>query len=202
MCGSDRNFHHDPKGEKNGMIYLTLFYEFFKVGLFSIGGGMATVPFLMELADRYPWFTRQELANMIAISESTPGPIGINMATYAGYQAAGIPGALTATLSLVFPTMVIIILVAKFMSDFSENKYVRAAFYGIRPMIASLIGYAVWQIAVMSFSDTIAGKTILRFPSILICAAVFSLLQVKQLKKLHPVIWIACGAVLGILFQL
>lgn len=184
------------------MIYLTLFYEFFKVGLFSIGGGMATVPFLMELADRYPWFTRQELANMIAISESTPGPIGINMATYAGYQAAGIPGALTATLSLVFPTMVIIILVAKFMSDFSENKYVRAAFYGIRPMIASLIGYAVWQIAVMSFSDTIAGKTILRFPSILICAAVFSLLQVKQLKKLHPVIWIACGAVLGILFQL
>ena len=109
------------------MIYLILFYEFFKVGLFSIGGGMATVPFLMELADKYPWFTKQELANMIAISESTPGPIGINMATYAGYQAAGIPGALTATLSLVFPTMVIIILVAKFMSDFSENKYVRAA---------------------------------------------------------------------------
>lgn len=184
------------------MIYLILFYEFFKVGLFSIGGGMATVPFLMELADKYPWFTKQELANMIAISESTPGPIGINMATYAGYQAAGIPGALTATLSLVFPTMVIIILVAKFMSDFSENKYVRAAFYGIRPMIAALIGYAVWQIAVISFADTTSAKAILRFPSILICAAVFALLQIKQLKKLHPIIWIACGAVLGILFQL
>ena len=184
------------------MIYLILFYEFFKVGLFSIGGGMATVPFLMELADKYPWFTKQELANMIAISESTPGPIGINMATYAGYQAAGIPGALTATLSLVFPTMVIIILVAKFMSDFSENKYVRAAFYGIRPMIAALIGYAVWQIAMISFADTTSGKAILRFPSILICAAVFALLQIKQLKKLHPIIWIACGAVLGILFQL
>ena len=184
------------------MIYLTLFLEFFKIGLFSIGGGMATVPFLMELAEKYPWFTASELANMIAISESTPGPIGINMATYAGYNAAGIPGALVATSSLVAPALVIIIIIAKFMSDFSNNQYVKSAFYGIRPMIAALIGYAVWQIAVITFADTTGAKVIFYFPAIIICAVLFSLMQWKPMKKLHPILWIGCGAVLGILFQL
>ena len=85
------------------MIYLTLFYEFFKVGLFSVGGGVATIPFYMELADKYDWLTTQMLTDMIAVSESTPGPIGINLATYAGFRAAGIPGALVATFSTVLP---------------------------------------------------------------------------------------------------
>ena len=80
------------------MIYLSLAYEFFKMGLFAIGGGMATLPFLMDLTTKYDWYTASELANMIAISESTPGPVGVNMATYAGYQAAGIPGALVSPL--------------------------------------------------------------------------------------------------------
>lgn len=184
------------------MIYLTLFLEFFKIGLFSIGGGMATVPFLMELAEKYPWFTASELANMIAISESTPGPIGINMATYAGYNAAGFPGALVATLGLVAPALIIIVIIAKFMSDFSNNKYVKSAFYGIRPMIAALIGYAVWQIAVLTFADTSGTKIVFYFPAIIICAVLFCLMQWKPLKKLHPILWIGCGAVLGILFQL
>ena len=104
------------------MIFLQLFYEFFKIGLFAVGGGMATIPFLMDLTSRYSWFTMADLTNMIAVSESTPGPIGINMATYAGFNAAGIPGALCATLSLVLPAWIIIILIAKFMSSFSENK--------------------------------------------------------------------------------
>lgn len=111
------------------MIFLQLFYEFFKIGLFAVGGGMATIPFLMDLTSRYSWFTMADLTNMIAVSESTPGPIGINMATYAGFNAAGIPGALCATLSLVLPAWIIIILIAKFMSSFSENKYVKGAFY-------------------------------------------------------------------------
>ena len=184
------------------MIYLTLFIEFFKIGLFSIGGGMATVPFLMDLAQKYPWFTASELADMIAISESTPGPIGINMATYAGFHAAGIPGAVLATLSLVSPAIIIIVIIAKFMSDFSENKYVRAAFYGIRPMIASLIGYAIWQIAVITFADMTQPKPVFHYSSMGICLVIFLLLQWKPLKKLHPILWIGCGAILGILFRL
>lgn len=184
------------------MIYVTLFFEFFKIGLFAVGGGMATVPFLMELAEQYPWFTPAELANMIAISESTPGPIGINMATYAGFNAAGFPGALCATFSLVAPALIIIVIIARFMSDFSENKFVKGAFTGIRPMIASLIGYAVWQIAVITFADTTEPKIIFRFDAIFICAALLALFQWKPLKKLHPIVWIALGALLGILFKL
>lgn len=184
------------------MIYVTLFFEFFKIGLFAVGGGMATVPFMMELAEQYPWFTPAELANMIAISESTPGPIGINMATYAGFNAAGFPGALCATFSLVAPALIIIVIIARFMSDFSENKFVKGAFTGIRPMIASLIGYAVWQIAVITFADITGPKIIFRFDAIFICAALLALFQWKPLKKLHPIVWIALGALLGILFKL
>ena len=125
------------------MIYLILAYEFFKIGLFSIGGGMATLPFLMDLTGKYDWFTISELTNMVAISESTPGPVGINMATYAGYNAAGVPGAIVATLALTAPAWIIIILIAKFLENFSENRNVKAAFYGIRPAVAALIGYAV-----------------------------------------------------------
>lgn len=184
------------------MIYLTLFFEFFKIGLFAIGGGMATVPFLMELAEKYPWFSPSELANMIAISESTPGPIGINMATYAGYNAGGFPGALVATASLVAPSIIIIVMIAKFMTNFSENKYVRWAFYGIRPMIASLIGYAIWQIAVLTFFDQSAGRFVpLLLP--LVCGiGIYLLLQIPKLKKLHPICWILVGAVLGIVLKL
>ena len=184
------------------MIFLQLFYEFFKIGLFAVGGGMATIPFLMDLTSRYSWFTMADLTNMIAVSESTPGPIGINMATYAGFNAAGIPGALCATLSLVLPAWIIIILIAKFMSSFSENKYVKGAFYGIRPMIAALIGYAVWQIAVITFADT-SGPTILfHYDAIVICTLLLLLFQWKPCKKIHPIFWIACGAVLGNILKL
>ena len=94
------------------MIFLQLFYEFFKAGLFAIGGGLATLPFLKQISLRYPWFTPNDLMDMIAVSESTPGPIGVNSATYAGFHAAGIPGAITATCSLVLPSVIIIILVS------------------------------------------------------------------------------------------
>lgn len=184
------------------MIYLTLFFEFFKIGLFSVGGGMATIPFLMELAEHYPWFTSAELANMIAISESTPGPIGINMATYAGYNAAGFAGSLVATFSLVAPALIIIVIIAKFMSNFSDNKYVKGAFSGIRPMIAALIGYAVWQIASITFFAVEGSHIEFHFEAILICAILLVVFQLKPFRKLHPIVWILIGAILGIVLKL
>lgn len=183
------------------MIYLTLAYEFFKIGLFSIGGGMATLPFLMDLTSRYDWFTASELANMVAISESTPGPVGINMATYAGYHAAGIPGSLTATLALVSPALIIIIVIARFLVNFSEHPTVKAVFYGVRPTVAALIGYAVWELLKITLV-TVSGQTMhIDYTGVLICAAVFGLLQIKKLERMHPVIWIIAGAAAGIILM-
>ncbi len=184
------------------MIYLTLAFEFFKIGLFSIGGGMATLPFLMDLTTKYDWYTASELANMVAISESTPGPVGINMATYAGYNAAGVPGAIVATLSLTAPALVIIIVIAKFLENFSENPTVKAVFYGIRPTVAALIGYAVWELLKIALISTSGGVVSLDYISVFVCLGAFLLLQIKKLKKLHPLVWILAGAVIGLLFQM
>ncbi len=184
------------------MIYLTLAFEFFKIGLFSIGGGMATLPFLMDLTTKYDWYTASELANMVAISESTPGPVGINMATYAGYNAAGVPGAIVATLSLTAPALVIIIVIAKFLENFSENPTVKAVFYGIRPTVAALIGYAVWELLKIALISTSGGVVSIDYISVFVCLGAFLLLQIKKLKKLHPLVWILAGAVIGLLFQM
>ncbi len=184
------------------MIYLSLAYEFIKIGLFSVGGGMATIPFLMDLTTKYDWFTANDLTNMIAISESTPGPVGINMATYVGYHTAGIPGALIATLSLTAPALVIIVLIARFMANFSENASVKAAFYGIRPTVAALIGYAVWVILRLTMATGTDGNVQLNYTNLILFAIFFLLLQVKQLKKLHPLIWIIAGAVIGIILKI
>lgn len=184
------------------MIYLSLAFEFFKIGLFSVGGGMATLPFLMDLTTKYDWYTASELANMVAISESTPGPVGINMATYAGYQAAGIPGALVATLSLTAPALIIIVLIAKFLENFSENPMVKGAFYGIRPVVAALIGYAVWELLKIALVTVENDATQLHYTSIIVCVVTFLLLQIKKLGKLHPLIWIVAGAVVGIVFKI
>lgn len=180
------------------MIYFTLAYEFFKIGLFSIGGGMATLPFLMDLAGKYDWFTIAQVADMAAISESTPGPLGVNMATFAGYHAAGIPGALIATLALTAPALIIIILIAKFLENFSENQTVQAVFYGIRPTVAALIGYAVWELLQITMVTTTEnGQTLPDLTSIMLCILFVLLLQWKRLQKLHPIVWILAGAVAG-----
>ncbi len=180
------------------MIYLILAYEFFKIGLFSIGGGMATLPFLMDLTNKYDWFTISELTNMVAISESTPGPVGINMATYAGYNAAGVPGAIVATLALTAPALIIIVLIAKFLENFSENKNVKAAFYGIRPAVAALIGYAVWELLKIAIVSVVEGNVQVNVVNVTVCVVTFALLQVKKLGKLHPLVWIAAGACVGV----
>lgn len=184
------------------MIYLTLAYEFFKIGLFSIGGGMATLPFLMDLTAKYDWFSASELANMVAISESTPGPVGINMATYAGYNAGGVPGAIVATLALTAPALIIIVVIARFLENFSENPTVKAVFYGIRPTVAALIGYAVWELLKIALVNTTGTVLEINYINLLICLTFFILLQVKSLSKLHPLVWIIAGAVVGIVLKM
>lgn len=184
------------------MTFLYLFIEFFKIGLFSVGGGMATVPFLLDLSDKYNWYTVSEFANMVAISQSTPGPVGINMATYAGYQAAGVLGALVATFALVLPALVIIVLIAKFMQNFSDSPKVKAIFSGIRPVVAALILCAVWELCQLSlFIPNTTGETAIAWGSTILCIVTFLLLQLHKLKDIHPLFWILAGAIMGVIFR-
>ena len=128
------------------MILLQLYWEFLLVGMFSMGGGMATVPFLFDLSARTGWFTTADLSTMIAISEATPGPIGVNMATYVGYVSAGIPGSVVAPLGLVTPAVVIILLVSKILSTLWQNPRVKGLFYALRPASVGLIGAAALSV--------------------------------------------------------
>lgn len=184
------------------MILLKLWWEFFKIGLFSVGGGMATLPFLYDMTDRTGWFTYDQIADMLAVSESTPGPIGINMATYTGFTTAGMPGSIVATLGVITPGIIIVLLIIAVLERFRKNKYVEAAFYGIRPASAGLIaaaGVLVAEIALFNVdADSIAGFFDVKA---LILAAVLVVLTrwVKPTKKLHPVVFIAASAVVGIL---
>ena len=138
------------------MILLQLFYEYATVGLFTGGGGMASVPFLMVMSEKTGWCTQAQLLDMIAISESTPGPLGINMGTYVGFETAGIPGAIIATLGITLPTAALAIIVAKFLFGFKENKYVQGAFYGLRPASAGLIAAAGVSVAMLSLVNQAA----------------------------------------------
>lgn len=181
---------------------LELFWEFFKIGLFAVGGGPATLPFLMDLAEEKPWFTMEQLTDMIAVSESTPGPLGLNMATYAGYQTMGPAGGLVASFGLVLPSVIVIVLIAKFLDNFSKNTYVQAAFRGIRPAVTALIGAAVFNLCKVSlFTQADAGLTP-EIGSILIAVVVFGMLQIKKLNQFHPALWFLIGAVVGIVFRL
>ena len=187
------------------MIYLTLFWEFFKTGLFSIGGGLATLPFLYDMADKYPWFTEAELANMIAVSESTPGPIGINMATYAGISAAGIPGGILATLSLVLPSVIVIIIVASILEHFRTNHYVNSAMATLRPASVGLVGAAtlsVLKVALVN-ADAVSQLDWARMVS-LPAVGVFVVLLLVNLKwkNLHPIVLVILGAVAGIVLNM
>ena len=190
------------------MLLLRLFWEFFKTGLFAVGGGMATLPFLYNISDSTGWFTHAQLADMIAVSESTPGPIGVNMATYVGFTTAGIPGAVIATVGLVTPSVIIILLIARVLAAFRQNKYVDAVFYGLRPCSVGLIaaaGLMVVKIALFDFDLFYQTGRLLDVFNLkaLILAAVLLILTrgVKQLKKLHPVIFILASAVIGIVFS-
>jgi len=183
-------------------VFWELFYEFFQIGLFAVGGGPATIPFLMDLPNRHDWYEVSDVANMLAVSESTPGPIGINMATYAGYNAAGVLGGIVATLSLVLPSIIVIVLIAKILDKFSKNAYVNSSFSLIRPAVTGLIATAVWGIFKTALFTTANGE--FRFPIALfiLCIAFYVLMTLKWFKKLHPAFWILCGAILGVVFKM
>ena len=186
------------------MILLRLFFEFFKVGLFSVGGGLATIPFLTDLGQRTGWFTSGQLADMIAIAESTPGPLGVNMATYVGFTSAGIFGGVVATLGLICPSVIVIIIIARFLQKFRRSKVVDAVFYGLRAASVALITAALLQVARIALlrQDVPFGVSTFRWTSILLAAVIFVLVKFTPLKKLHPICFIAFAAVVGVIFQM
>ncbi len=194
------------------ILYLRLFWEFFKTGLFAIGGGMATIPFLYDLSDATGWFTHNDLANMIAVGESTPGPIGVNMATYVGYITGmgengvigAILGAIIATLGLIMPSIIIILIVAAVLKSFRDNKLVNNAFYGLRPASTGLIAAA--GLSVLFANMFLGGEFALEFFNWkgLILAVVLWLMSnvIPKVKNLHPIVFIGVSAVVGVMFSM
>lgn len=191
------------------MIYLLLAFEFFKTGLFSIGGGLASLPFLEELAHKYDWFTTETLAEMVAVAESTPGPIGINVATYAGYNAAGVLGGIVATFSYILPAFIIVSIAARLLARYNEKSVVQSAFSGLRPAVTALIVAASITILLGALLGGVGlgdGFDALRAAVfsvdwrklVFLAVAIFAVLKFKA----HPILYIACGAAIGILLKL
>ena len=190
------------------MTLIRLFYEFLKIGLFSVGGGMATLPFLYDMSDKTGWFTYAQIADMLAVSESTPGPIGINMATYVGYTTAGIPGALAATIGTIIPGIALVLIITAILDKFRNNVYVEGAFYGLRPASVGLItaaGILVVEISLMNtalYQQTGSIVDLFQWKAIVLAALLLVLTRwVKKTKGLHPVYFIVFSAVVGIVFH-
>ena len=189
-------------------LYLRLFWEFFKTGLFAVGGGMATLPFMYDISDKTGWFTHSMLADMVAVSESTPGPIGVNMATYVGFVTGGVPGAVIATVGLVTPSVIVILLIARVLKAFRENQYVDAGFYGLRPCSVGLIaaaGVLVIKLALFNtelYASTGALLDLFNFKALILAAVLLIATRyIKKLKGLHPIVFILASAVIGIVFS-
>lgn len=187
------------------MMWLQMFWEFFKTGLFAVGGGLATLPFLYDISERTGWFTAEDIANMIAISESTPGPLGVNMATYAGFQALGVPGGIFTTLSLTAPALIVITAIYAMLTRFRESDTVQRIFYGLRPASTALIaaaGLGVAKVALLDmdlYHTTGLTLSLVNWPSLLLAVIIFAAL--KKFKK-HPIWYIAVSAVAGIVLGL
>lgn len=195
------------------MLYLRLFFEFFKTGLFAVGGGMATIPFLYDMAAATGWFTEQDLVNMIAVGESTPGPIGVNMATYVGYvtgMAQGgllhaVLGAVIATLGLITPSIIVILIIASFLGSFRNNPQVENTFYGLRPASAGMIASAGIGVAVTNLFFSGVGWTLaaVNWKGWVLAVVLWVLTnRVKATKSLHPIVFIAASAIVGVVFKM
>jgi chromate transporter len=176
---------------------LFLFSQFFKIGLFSVGGGYATLPFLYELADAYGWFSREDVGNMLAVAQSLPGAIGVNLSAYTGFLYAGIPGSFAAALGLVSPSIVIIVIIARLLGAFKQNKTIAALFAGFRPAGAGLLSAAAF--AAIAVSLYVPGWRIwyeaLRWREAVLFVVLFFL--IFKFKK-HPVVYIAAAGLAGI----
>ncbi|MBP3926169.1 MAG: chromate transporter [Clostridium sp.] len=183
-------------------ILIEMFLRFFSCGLFAVGGGLATLPFLYSISEQTGWYTYDDISNMIAISESTPGPLGVNMATYVGYQTEGFLGALVAPLSLVFPSVIIIILVSKVLDKFKTAPLVQHALYGLRAASAALIaaaGLGVAKIALLHLDMASEGVLqIFHWKAILLAIAIY--IGLKKFPK-HPIFYIVISAVIGVIFR-
>ena len=189
------------------MIFVRLFFEFFKAGLFAIGGGMATLPFLYNISDKTGWFTYGQLADMVAISESTPGPMGVNMATYVGFHIKGILGGLAAPLSLVLPSVIIIVIISKILDKFKSSSIVQNALYGLRAASTALIAAAGIGVAKIAFlhvgeDGSLAFSelfSIINWKAIVLSLAIwYGLVKWKK----HPIFYIVLSAIVGIVFAL
>jgi len=170
------------------MIYLLLFWEFFKIGLLAVGGGLVTIPFLYNLSEKYSWFSTQELMDMIAVSESTPGPIGVNMATYAGFQTEGIVGGIVATLGLLLPSLIIIVCLASYLKKHSQNLKFEMVLKSIRPVSLALIAYGGLFIAKAFVANWLTAGLI---------GVVFLIIHYV---KLNPILCICLGIIGGLVW--
>lgn len=180
------------------MIYLELFLSFFKIGAFTFGGGMAMLPLIREEALSRGWIDEAALVDFIAVSESTPGPIAVNLATYVGQTVGGVFGAVAATAGVALPSFIIILLIAKFYEKFKKNTVVSGFMTGLRPCVVGLIGAALLSVARTVFFPAGPSLSVFASPSLYIFAGIFALSTVLSFKKLHPIIIICICAVLGI----
>lgn len=178
------------------MILINLFFSFFKIGLFAVGGGLATLPFLYELAEKHGWISVSDISNLVAISESTPGPLGINMATYVGFLQSGAVGAVTAALGLVVPSVIVIVIIAKFLKRFKDNKIVKDVFYGLRAASTALIAVAGMGVARLAFFGEKATDFFWQ-GAILVLVLFFAIRKLKW----HPIVFIGISALIGIVFK-
>ena len=184
------------------MKFLYLFITFSKIGLFSIGGGLATLPFLFELADNSNgWLTREMIGNMLAVAQSLPGAIGVNLAAYTGLHYAWIPGGYAAALGLITPSIIIIIIVARMLQAFKESAVVKSLFAGFRPAAAGLLSAAGFGAIALSLWDAAAPVwyASLRWKESLIFVILF--LLVYKFKK-HPIVYIIIAGAAGVILKL
>ena len=181
------------------MIFFELFWTFFKIGAFTFGGGYAMLPLIQEVVLTKGWAEPEALINFIAVSESTPGPFAINMATYIGAEQGGIFGAACATLGVVTPSFIIILLVARFFEKFKESRIVKGCMSGLQPAVVGLIGAALLSVAATVFIPE--GFTLSIFTDLqtYLSLAIFGVSAFLAFRKIHPIAIICLSAVLGIL---
>lgn len=183
------------------MGLLLLFYYFFTTGLFAIGGGLATIPFLYHIGEVTNWYSAIDVANMIAIAQSTPGPTGINMATFVGYKQFGLLGSVVGPFSIVLPSVIIVLLISKILDQFRDSTLVQSIFYGLRPASAGMVLAAAFEVIRISLfiPERAWSWEMIRFPAVLLALLVFGL---YQWKKWHPIVLISFAAICGIIFKI
>ena len=174
------------------MIYLELFWVFLKIGAFTFGGGYAMLPLIQQEVLAYGWMDMEQLVNFVAVSESTPGPLAVNLSTYVGAETGGFWGALVATLGVVLPSFVIILLVAKFYSAFQQNQIVKGCMDGLRPSVVGMIGASLLSVAGAAFP---ASGTV---PSWALGALLLAGVVLAHWRKVHPILLILCSAAVGV----